>query len=394
MKSQSNWERMKQFWQKTANKATEWWQWFNEKTQCDGNPMSNAQPLYPNCMNCGTELKGMYCHKCGQYASAPLNLSQLIKEYIKNILVIERQALPTLCSLIFQPGRLAQEFCAGRYMSYLHPLKLHLFILIVLFALFAFFGTDEKVKGSLTELANNNTFISELTLVGIQDNKDYMAEMIASPRDTATIVAPHATINNHPEMFDVVNVVSLSGEEDALDTLVVVMPELLVSDSLMYEHEGVLHFSPENKVINNAMMFPKLTEAWSKLTSLIFGHFPLLILLTTPLLITAIQIILRRKNRSRIFTSIFSLYYLTFMELLFSVLYIAGIIFKFGYSDVRWLVISILLIYLTVALKRAYNIVSWVKAALAATVINVCYFAVCIFLISFISICIVIASLV
>lgn len=28
----------------------------------------NNIPPYRYCKNCGTELKGMYCHECGQYA--------------------------------------------------------------------------------------------------------------------------------------------------------------------------------------------------------------------------------------------------------------------------------------------------------------------------------------
>lgn len=393
MENQSNWENMKRFWQKVTNTASKCWQWFNEKTQCDGNPMSDAEPPYSHCKNCGTELRGVYCHKCGQHASTPLNFAQLVEEYIKNMFFIESQSLPTFCNLIFQPGRLAQEFCAGRYMSYLHPLKLHLFILIVLFALFSFFGTDDKVKGSFSKLTNHSAFVSEMTLVGVQDNKDYMERMAASPRDTATIVAHSVSISKHPELINVVDTVSLSKDETVPDTLVVVLPKLFVSDSLMYEHEGVLIFSPENKIISNDMMMSSITESWSRLTTFLFGHFPLLALLTMPLLIMAIHIVLKRKKRSRMFTSIFSLYYLTFVELLFTVLYTAGIIFDFGYADVRWLVLSILLVYLTVALKRAYNIVSWVKATLIAIAINFCYFTACICFISFISFCILIFTL-
>lgn len=28
----------------------------------------HTRPGYTHCMNCGTRLKGMYCHQCGQYA--------------------------------------------------------------------------------------------------------------------------------------------------------------------------------------------------------------------------------------------------------------------------------------------------------------------------------------
>ncbi|MBR4149336.1 MAG: DUF3667 domain-containing protein [Rikenellaceae bacterium] len=392
MKLRINLEGPKRFWQATTRKVRGWWQWFNEKTQCDGNPMTDAQPPYPNCKNCGTELSGMYCHKCGQYASQPLSLSHLIKEYVKNILALERQALPTLCNLIFQPGRLAQEFCAGRYMSYLHPLKMHLFILVVLFALFAFFGTDDKIEGSMTSLSNQNTFITEMTLSSIKDNEEYLSKVMSSPRDTAIIVAPSVSIDKHPDLINVVEVISYHEDRETLDTLRVTLPNTLVSDSIMYEQNGVLHFAPKNRILNEEMMLAEISEVWSALTTIIFGHFPLLALLTMPLLRMAIQLILRRKRRPRVFTSIFSIYYLTFVELLFTVLYSAGIIFKFSYADVRWLVLFTLFTYLTVALKRAYEISSWFRAMLAATVVNIFYFVACVIYFSLISFFIIMAT--
>lgn len=39
----------------------------------------HTQPGYTHCMNCGTKLKGMYCHQCGQYA---LDIYQPIWKYI------------------------------------------------------------------------------------------------------------------------------------------------------------------------------------------------------------------------------------------------------------------------------------------------------------------------
>lgn len=385
MKSRITWEWPKRLWQAIARKAQECWQWFNEKTQCDGNPMTDAQPPYPNCMNCGTELTGMYCHKCGQYATRPIGIPHLVKEYVKNVLAIERQAIPTLCNLIFQPGRLAKEFYAGRYVSYLHPLKMHLFILMVLFALFAFFGTDTKVEGSLASLTSRNTFITEMTLSSVKDKDDYLAEVLASPIDTVTIVAPSVSIKKHLDLIKIVEQVSYNADVEVLDTMVVALPCVFVNDSIMVERDGVLHFLPENRLLNEEMMLAEFGEAWSSLTELFFGHFPLLALLTMPLLRISIQFTLRRKKQPRAFSSIFSIYYLTFVELLFTVLYSAGIIFDFGYADVRWLVLFTLFAYLTIALKRAYEVSTWFRSILAAIFVNITYFLACILYFSFIS---------
>ena len=40
----------------------------------------HTHPQYERCMNCGTPLKGMYCHQCGQYA---LDIHQPLWNYIR-----------------------------------------------------------------------------------------------------------------------------------------------------------------------------------------------------------------------------------------------------------------------------------------------------------------------
>ena len=86
-----------------------WWKKLVALTKRDGNPMTNEEPPYQKCLNCGTELIGSYCHRCGQYASQQTKMSGFVKEYLKNIFPIERQVIPTLSNLIFHPGHLVRS---------------------------------------------------------------------------------------------------------------------------------------------------------------------------------------------------------------------------------------------------------------------------------------------
>ena len=92
---------------------------------------------YACCKNCGTRLEGPYCHNCGQYA---LDLNQsmwsFVKEYFSNAYQMDRRLWPTLKLLFSRPGALTQEFMAGKVNSYVHPLKMNMFLLVVVVLVF------------------------------------------------------------------------------------------------------------------------------------------------------------------------------------------------------------------------------------------------------------------
>ncbi|MGM9737737.1 MAG: DUF3667 domain-containing protein [Candidatus Cryptobacteroides sp.] len=92
---------------------------------------------YKYCKNCGAELVGPYCHQCGQQAQ---NLGQsfgsFIMEYFSNAYQFDRKIFPTVWQLFRRPGFLTEEFLAGKINSYVHPLKMNMFLLVVVVAVF------------------------------------------------------------------------------------------------------------------------------------------------------------------------------------------------------------------------------------------------------------------
>lgn len=94
-------------------------------------------PAYTHCKNCGTELKGMYCHRCGQYA---LDVEQpfwkYITQYFENAYSFDNKIWITLWMLFRRPGFLTTEFNAGKIVSYVHPMKLLMFISLLFFLFF------------------------------------------------------------------------------------------------------------------------------------------------------------------------------------------------------------------------------------------------------------------
>ncbi|MGM9765855.1 MAG: DUF3667 domain-containing protein [Candidatus Cryptobacteroides sp.] len=92
---------------------------------------------YKYCKNCGAELAGPYCHQCGQQAQdLGQSFGSFIMEYFSNAYQFDKKIIPTAWQLFRRPGFLTEEFLAGKINSYVHPLKMNMFLLVVVVAVF------------------------------------------------------------------------------------------------------------------------------------------------------------------------------------------------------------------------------------------------------------------
>lgn len=99
-----------------------------------------------DCLNCGTILEGKFCHHCGQEnLQIRENFGHMMNHAISDYFHFDHQFFHTLKPLLFKPGKLTNEYMAGRRVQYLHPVKMYIFISIVYFLLL-FQSGHEAVK--------------------------------------------------------------------------------------------------------------------------------------------------------------------------------------------------------------------------------------------------------
>ncbi len=89
-----------------------------------------------DCLNCGAELQGKFCHVCGQEnLQIKESFGHMMEHAISDYFHFDHQFFNTLKPLLFKPGFLTNEYMAGRRVSYLHPVKMYIFISVVYFLL-------------------------------------------------------------------------------------------------------------------------------------------------------------------------------------------------------------------------------------------------------------------
>jgi len=129
------------------------------------------------CKNCDAVLLGRFCANCSQAADVHVPTTmELAHDLLEGLTHSDSRLWRTLTTLWFKPGKLTEEFVAGRRVSYLPPFRLYLILSIVFFLMLSFVHTsgelmkfDEALKpgGSPANVAAP----AELRITGCQDMK-------------------------------------------------------------------------------------------------------------------------------------------------------------------------------------------------------------------------------
>src|ERR1700733_634405 len=113
------------------------------------------------CKNCDALLLGRFCANCSQAADVHVPTTrELLHELLEGITHSDSRLWRTLTTLWFKPGKLTQEFVAGRRVAYLPPFRLYLILSIVFFLIASFvhmnvavMNFDEAMKPGGTQVS-------------------------------------------------------------------------------------------------------------------------------------------------------------------------------------------------------------------------------------------------
>ena len=329
---------------------------------------------YTHCLNCGTELQGMFCHVCGQEATSKTpTVSAFVLEYLNNAFIWDSKFFQTIWTLIRRPGHLTNEYLAGKFTSQEHPLKLNMFLLFVFISLFLFFAGTEKMNNSVRDLTDNEIVRSVLQFDGLikEDNAGKIKE---SPRDTIQLLAPLFLAENYPEYISNLKTIEDTGGE-ALDKWIAVLPHVFIEDgAFVLDENGYYRFNAENTAGTEDLDLVK--TVWAKMVDLITNYFPMLVLFTAPFLSMALSFVQRKNRLPNIHHFIFALHYTAFLEFLMICIYLLHLTVEPSMELLQWIMIVGPCLYLTVTFRKVYGIANWMIAILKALFASLVYFII------------------
>jgi uncharacterized membrane protein len=120
-----------------------------------------------HCKNCNAVLLGRYCVNCSQAADVHVpSTAELLHEMVEGLTHSDSRLWRTLTLLWFKPGKLTQEYVAGRRVAYLPPFRLYLILSIVFFLVASFMPSGQIIQ---FDEAKSHAASSTPRVTGCQD---------------------------------------------------------------------------------------------------------------------------------------------------------------------------------------------------------------------------------
>lgn len=144
-------------------------------------------PAHTHCENCGAELQGAFCHRCGQHDfEFHRSFGHVFLEALENFFHFDAKFFRNIITLLFRPGRLSADFNAGKRASQMPPFRLYLFV-SVLFFLVAFLGSGPPDEIDGTTLRPVSAEKQAEAREALADALDEAARQAGGPADRARL---------------------------------------------------------------------------------------------------------------------------------------------------------------------------------------------------------------
>lgn len=345
----------------------------NKENPQSETPRSNIP--YTNCLNCGAELQGNYCHACGQQATSKTpTVGGFVMEYLVNAFLWDSQFLKTFWTLIRKPGQLTKEYLSGKFVSQEHPLKLNMFLLFLFVTLFLFFSGSDKIHNSIDHITKDERVLLVVQFESLMNDSVYIQKIKESPRDTVKILAPLYLVEKYPEVITSYKTIEDTNGE-SMDKWIAILPHVLIEEQIfIYDEDGFYRFNQENKT--GLTDLELVNSIWEEMSTLTNQYFPILALFTAPFLSFSLSLVQRKKKHPRINHFIFSLHYTAFIEFLMICIYILYLTIPMPLRILEYIMIIGSCTYLTIAFRRVYGTLRWINAILKSLLISLIYFLI------------------
>ena len=104
----------------------------------------SKEPATHNCVTCGTQLVGKFCHKCGEkkLSRDDFTVKQFLKQGVDVFTHFDSKVLRSATLLFIEPGKLTANYLKGKRTIYSKPIQLFFVINIIYFLVLNFIGFD------------------------------------------------------------------------------------------------------------------------------------------------------------------------------------------------------------------------------------------------------------
>jgi len=277
-----------------------------------------------HCPNCGAEVHGEYCHRCGQkqdeYVSS---LKHILHQFLEDYFTFDSRLFRSIGPLFFKPGRLVNEYLGGKRQRFIRPLRMYLFASLIFFFILSV-GGEVVIIGGGTEEQEDVAATTDSVMRTIRDSfRATSTDSATRARMESVFKALEDTAVARPDTgFGTIDV--RRAEEDTTGETV----------NIRFRYGGEVHTYRLNQ------------ETFRRD---FINNLPQMMFVLLPLFALVLKLLYIRRNRLYVEHLVFALYYHAFVFLLFS----ATTLLSVGF--ISTLGALLVVIYLFLALLRVYR---------------------------------------
>lgn len=140
-----------------------------------------------HCLNCGLEFQSInnYCPQCGQENDDKRkSLRSFIRDFWDDLLQIDNNFFRSIIPFLFKPGKLTNEYNAGRRRYYVAPIRMYLVFSFLYFFMIAFeikkntAGASDFQDKSFAEMVKDDTKKTKIKSDTVVRNVDALKENV------------------------------------------------------------------------------------------------------------------------------------------------------------------------------------------------------------------------
>lgn len=329
---------------------------------------------HKNCLNCGAELKGLYCHECGQKdLPQRQTTAELLSNFISSFSNYEGKFLLTAKYLIMRPGFLALDYNKGRRERYFHPVRMYAFISFIFFLIFFSLPEGKEAERKPDEVEMTGEDLEEmnkspedvkegLARFGVDTSAVWVDSTMLSIRKKDTTAARPKNRFNY----------GLSKSEYATkeeyDSAQATLPE--------EKRDGwFVRRLAERSIELNQKYGDKPGEFGNDFWKASLENFSTVLFFLLPVFALLLKLLYIRRNYFYSEHLVFSIYYYNFFYFAGSIMMLVGLVPAFGWLSTA--IGFVIYFYLLAAMKRMYG-QGWGKTVakflVFSTVFMLCFF--------------------
>lgn len=312
------------------------------------------------CLNCGhnLDISDRFCPQCSQANSTKkLGIKDFIEEFFSNFIAYDSKLWKTLSALLFRPGRITQDYIAGKRTAYTNPFRFLLSLGIIYFLMFSitrdfdqldklgtnndpdFFNVNIDLREDLDQQEHKN-MLDSLALLKNQDRtaKERDSLILANPVKTFKSIRDSSLIERYLK------------KERFFNAFIRKDPG--VTFGQLADKYSIPHSLGNRMSFQTARSLFKIGQQPGTFASAVISRLPFAIFFFLPAFALFLWLTYIRKKYTYADHLIFSFHNTALFFILLIISYLIDLIFK---TDSNWVFLIIFSIYLFQAMRKFYG---------------------------------------